>query len=32
MLEEIIRLAGAWGLCVLIVLFWYYIMSRLGTF
>ncbi len=32
MIEEILRLALAWGICVLIVGFWYYIMSRLGTF
>jgi hypothetical protein len=31
-LHEILRLALAWGLCGLIVAFWYYIMSRLGTF
>jgi hypothetical protein len=32
MIEEILRLALAWGICVVIVAFWYYIMSRLGTF
>jgi hypothetical protein len=31
-LLEILRLAFAWGICALVVLFWYYIMSRLGTF
>ena len=31
-LLEILRLAFAWGVCALVVLFWYYIMSRLGTF
>ena len=29
---EILRLAFAWGICALVVLFWYYVMSRLGTF
>ena len=32
MLREILRLALAWGICALVVVFWYYIMSRLGTF
>jgi hypothetical protein len=32
MLHEIVRLLLAWGICGLIVLFWYYIMSRLGPF
>lgn len=32
MFEEILRLAFAWGVCGLVVLFWYYILSRLGTF
>jgi hypothetical protein len=31
-LYEILRLAFAWGVCVAVVAFWYYIMSRLGTF
>ena len=26
------RLALAWGICAVVVVFWYYIMSRLGTF
>ena len=25
-------LAFAWGVCALVVLFWYYVMSRIGTF
>ncbi len=32
MLNEILRLALAWGVCGVVVWFWYYIMSRLGTF
>ena len=32
MVHEILRLALAWGICGLIVAFWYYVMSRLGTF
>ena len=32
MIEEILRLALAWGICALVVAFWYYIMSRLGQF
>ena len=31
-LYEVLRLALAWGLCGLIVWFWYYIMKSLGTF
>lgn len=31
-LYEILRLAIAWGICGLVVYFWYYIMSHLGTF
>jgi hypothetical protein len=31
-LGEILSLAIAWGVCALVVAFWYYIMSRLGTF
>lgn len=32
MLAEILSLAFAWGICTLVVVFWYYIMSRIGTF
>ena len=32
MVGEIIMLAIAWGVCGLVVYFWYYVMSRLGTF
>lgn len=32
MLGEILRLLFAWGVCGLVVAFWYYVMSRLGTF
>jgi hypothetical protein len=31
-LIEILRLAFAWGVCAAVVYFWYYIMSRLGSF
>jgi hypothetical protein len=31
-IEEILRLAFAWGVCAVVVAFWYYVMSRLGTF
>jgi hypothetical protein len=31
-LEELLSLAIAWGICAVMVWFWYYIMSRLGTF
>jgi hypothetical protein len=31
-LNEILRLGLAWGICVVIVAFWYYIMKSLGTF
>jgi hypothetical protein len=31
-LEEILRLGFAWGVCAVVVVFWYYVMSRLGTF
>jgi hypothetical protein len=32
MLNEILRLALAWGICGVIVAFWYYIMKNIGTF
>jgi len=32
MLEEILNLALAWGICAAVVAFWYYVMSHLGTF
>ncbi|CAO5171451.1 conserved hypothetical protein [Frankia sp. AiPs1] len=32
MLAEILSLAFAWGVCALVVVFWYYLMSRIGTF
>lgn len=32
MLEEILSLAFAWGVCAAVVAFWYYLMSRIGTF
>ena len=32
MLGELLHLAIAWGICGLVVAFWYYIMSRIGTF
>ena len=32
LIHEILRLALAWGICALVVVFWYYIMSRLGSF
>ena len=32
MLHEILRLGLAWGICVVVVAFWYYIMKNLGTF
>ena len=32
MLGEILSLALAWGVCAVVVVFWYYIMSHLGTF
>jgi hypothetical protein len=32
LIHEILRLVLAWGICALVVVFWYYIMSRLGTF
>ena len=32
MFDEILRLALAWGVCALVVVFWHYVMSRLGTF
>ena len=32
MLHEILRLALAWGICGLVVAFWYYIMKNLGSF
>jgi uncharacterized MnhB-related membrane protein len=32
MLGELLSLAIAWGICGLVVAFWYYIMSRIGTF
>jgi hypothetical protein len=31
-LGEIFSLAIAWGICAVVVAFWYYIMSHLGTF
>jgi hypothetical protein len=31
-LAEILSLGIAWGICTAVVAFWYYIMSRLGTF
>jgi hypothetical protein len=31
-LEEFLSLAMAWGICAVMVWFWFYIMSRLGTF
>jgi hypothetical protein len=32
MLHEILRLALAWGVCGLVVVFWYWVMKSLGTF
>ena len=32
MIDEILRLVFAWGSCALVVVFWYYVMSRIGTF
>jgi len=32
MIQEILSLVFAWGVCALVVMFWYYVMSRLGTF
>jgi hypothetical protein len=32
MIEEILRLAFAWGVCALVVAFWYYVMKNIGTF
>jgi hypothetical protein len=32
MLEEVLSLAFAWGVCAGVVAFWYYVMSRIGTF
>ena len=29
---EVLRLAFAWGVCAAVVYFWYYVMSRIGTF
>lgn len=31
-LYELFRLALTWAICALVVYFWYYVMSRLGTF
>jgi hypothetical protein len=31
-IEEILRLALAWGICALVVWFWYWLMKSLGTF
>jgi len=31
-IEEILRLGFAWAICAVVVVFWYYIMSRLGSF
>jgi hypothetical protein len=31
-LGEILSLVLAWGICAVVVVFWYYIMSHLGTF
>jgi 4-amino-4-deoxy-L-arabinose transferase-like glycosyltransferase len=31
-IEEILRLGLAWAICTVVVVFWYYIMSRLGSF
>jgi hypothetical protein len=32
MWQEIVRLAFAWGLMVLVIGFWYWIMRNIGTF
>jgi len=32
MWQEILRLAFAWGVCAAVVGFWYYVMSRIGSF
>lgn len=32
MLEEIFRIVASMGLQLLVILFWYYIISRLGSF
>ena len=31
-LLEIARLGFAWGICALVVLFWYWVMKSIGTF
>lgn len=32
MWQEIVRLAFAWGVMVLVIAFWYWIMRNIGTF
>jgi hypothetical protein len=32
MVGELLMLAITWGICAAVVAFWYYIMSRIGTF
>lgn len=32
MFEDIIRFVVAWGGCALIIWFWYWVMSKIGTF
>jgi hypothetical protein len=32
MIGELLMLAITWGVCGLVVAFWYYLMSRIGTF
>jgi hypothetical protein len=31
-LGEVLSLAIAWGICAVVVVFWYYVMSRIGSF
>jgi len=32
MVGELLSLAITWAICAVVVAFWYYIMSRIGTF
>lgn len=32
MIQEILSLGFAWGVCALVVAFWYWLMKNIGTF